>query len=208
MLLISPQYDRFAFVVRWCRVAALGHGGYRKRVGWCSSFFFSRFSEQPFEVVFENDTYALCCQGVAHIIVFIVVAVVCLQADIAVFCQQVLNVEVADKVVAVHGVVAVAEVAIQQQAVVQQSAGKGKFHFHVREVAFVAVEVRCNGPFVAELSQYVRQLVGYGRGGNRRKFAVLIGVAHVFRCVEAAQCKQIDACIEPLLHTGIHGQHQ
>ena len=76
--------------------------------------------EQVVEVVLEHDADALGGQRVADVVVLVVAAVVCLQSEIAVLCEQVLNVEVSDKAVAVHRVVAVAEVAVEQQAVVEQ----------------------------------------------------------------------------------------
>ena len=79
-------------------------------------------TQEVVEVVLEHNAYALRCECIADVVVLVVVAVVGFEPEISVFGQEVFDVEVADKVVAVHSVVGVAEVAVEQQAVVEQMA--------------------------------------------------------------------------------------
>lgn len=74
------------------------------------------------EVAAEHYADALGGGGGADIVVLVIVAVVCFQAPCPLGCEQVLNVEVSDELVGVQRFVAVAEVAVEQQSVVEQTA--------------------------------------------------------------------------------------
>lgn len=148
-------------------------------------------TQEVVEVVLEHNAYALRCECIADVVVLVVVAVVGFEPEISVFGQEVFDVEVADKVVAVHSVVGVAEVAVEQQAVVEQSARQSELDFYVGEVAFVGVEVRRDSPIVVDLPEHTCELTRNGRRSHRSQFVVAPCAAHVFGRVESAESEQI-----------------
>ena len=106
-----------------------------------------------------HNAHALGGEGVAHIVVLVVEVVVGLESQRATAVEQILDVKVANEVAAlVVGVVAVAEVAVKQQSVVEQLAGEGKVDLHVAEVAPLAAEIGRDAPLLAHLAQDVGQL--------------------------------------------------
>ena len=153
-------------------------------------------TQEAVEIVLEHNADALCCQGVADVVVLVVVAIVGFKSEVAVFGKEVFDVEVADKVVAVHCVVGVSEVAVEQQTVVEQSARQGELDFDVGEVAFVGVEVRRNRPVVVDLTEHTCQLARTGRRSHRCQFVGATGSAHIFRRIESTEREQIENLLE------------
>ena len=108
----------------------------------------------------EHHAYTLSGEGALDVVVLVVEVVVSLEANVAVLCEQILYIEVAYEVgvSGIHRVVAVAEVAVEEQSVVEQLARQSKLHLDVTEVALVAAEVRRYAPVFAELTEYAAQL--------------------------------------------------
>lgn len=118
--------------------------------------------EEAVEVAFEHHTDALGGLGRAQVVVLVVVAVVGFQAPASFAVEQILKVEVADELTAVQSVVAVAEVAVEQQPVVEQPRRQGHVHLHVAEIATVAAEGRRDVPVVGNLPEQIAELRGDG----------------------------------------------
>lgn len=97
------------------------------------------------EIVTDDEAYTLGGEGIVDGIVALVVMAIDLAAEVAV--EDVLDVEITDEGVAVLeradtvGRIAVAHVAIEEQAIVEQAGGDGEIHLDVGEVATVALEV-------------------------------------------------------------------
>ena len=134
--------------------------------GWWYRFFPCVFvapaREKRVEVAAEHNAHALCGGGGAYVVVLVVVAVVSLQAPCAAGCEQVFDVEVAYKLVCVQALVAVSEIAVEEQTVVEQSARQCHVYFHIREVAAVAAQIGRDAPVVAQFAQHARQARGNG----------------------------------------------
>ena len=77
--------------------------------------------EEFVEVAAEHDAHALGRLRRPHVEVAVVVAVICLQAPCASFVEKVFYIEVAYKLVAVERFVAITEVAVENQPVVERS---------------------------------------------------------------------------------------
>ena len=74
------------------------------------------------EVVLIHHTYALCGEGGAHGIVAVVEVVVGLESQVAILGEQVFDIEVANEVGRAILAVAIAEVAVDNKAVIEQLA--------------------------------------------------------------------------------------
>ena len=78
-------------------------------------------TENVVEIVFEHDANALggsCC---AHVVVLIVIMIIGFQSDSALTVEKILDIEVADKLIGIERLVAVAEIAVEQQAIVEKA---------------------------------------------------------------------------------------
>ena len=145
----------------------------------------------------KDDAHALRGHGVAHVVVTLVVeVVVSLEPHGALPVEEVFEIEVADKVAVarVVGVIAIADVAVKDEAVVEQLAGERHIDLDVAKVATVGAEVGRNGPIVAQLAQHGGELRRDGGGCHRGELAAGgggIGV-HVIGRVEAVKCEQVD----------------
>lgn len=84
--------------------------------------------------------------------------VVGFQPQVSAAVQEIFNVEITDESCLRRGPVAVAEVAVYEQAVVEQAGGESQIHLSVGEVSFVAAERRRDAPFVGNLSEDVCDL--------------------------------------------------
>ena len=113
--------------------------------------------------MFENEADALGRQGGFNVEVAVVEVVIGFQAPVALARQQVFDVEVANELVGVQSFVAITEIAVEQQAVIEQVAGYCHVEFHVGEGAAVGAEVGGEGEVVAELAENVAELRGDGR---------------------------------------------
>ena len=145
------------------------------------------------EIVTQHDAHALGGEGRLDVVVLVVVVVVGLEPYGAALVEQILQVEVADEGIVVHRVVAVTEVPVENQPVVEQLAREGQVYLHVGEVALFAAEVWRDVPVVAQLSQDVAQLRREGRRGHRHQLVVpALPHVHEIGGVEAVQGQQVD----------------
>lgn len=81
---------------------------------------FAAGAEEGVEVVFEDEADALGGQGGLYVEVAVVEVVVGFEAPVAASVEEVFDVEVSDELVVVEGFVAIAEVAVEKEAVVEQ----------------------------------------------------------------------------------------
>lgn len=78
-------------------------------------------AENIVKIVLEHDAYALGGVGCTDVIVLVVVVVVGFQANGALAIEEIFDVEVADELVGVERFVAITEVAVEEQSVIEQS---------------------------------------------------------------------------------------
>ena len=88
-------------------------------------------TENVVEIVFEHDANALGGSGGAHVVVLVVVMIIGFQAYSALTVEEILDVEVADKLIGIERFVAVTEVAVEQQAVVEQARREGEIDLDI-----------------------------------------------------------------------------
>lgn len=86
------------------------------------------------EILAQDDADTLGGQGRAQVIVLVVVAVIGFQAEVARTVKEVFKLEVSDKLVGVQALVAIAEIAVEKQPVVEQPRGQGDIDLNVREI--------------------------------------------------------------------------
>ena len=149
------------------------------------------------EVPLEEQADALCGEGGLGEVA-VVGLVVALQADVAGGGEEPLDVEVAHEVGVGELVVAVAEVAVDEEAVVQEASGEHALDFHVRPALVARAEVGAEVPLAAvdDVGEHVVELSRQGRReegvhGGRLGAVVDVGVGVVVG-VEAADAQEVD----------------
>ena len=148
------------------------------------------------EVAFQAYAYALRGDGRFGEVAVVGFAVG-FQAYVSAGGEQPLHVEIADEIACCGGIVAIAEVSIDEQAVVQQASRKQAFHVHVAPTHFAGAEVGADIP-IAVVPEYVGEhLVELpAQGGGEQRFhghgrLALFRVVIVIR-VEAADAEKVN----------------
>lgn len=163
-------FYRIAFGYVYPRLYGVGRKSCR--IASNGTFFLSGAGGDPKQILdggkvaFEYEAGTLCGEGRLDVVVPVVVVVIGFEAEVSVAVKQVFEIEVADEGVVAGGVVAITEVSVEYQPVVEQLTGKGQFKLDVRKIAFVASDLCTDVPFVADLPQQVVELRREGRGGN------------------------------------------
>ena len=109
-------------------------------------FLFFHFPTEEFapciEVALIGDADALCVEG-GLCEVAVVGLVVGLDIGVAIRCESPLDIEVADEVgVVCQGIVAITEITVDEQTVVEQSAREYALHIEVVPALFACAEMR------------------------------------------------------------------
>ena len=120
----------------------------------------SGFSEGVLEIEFKFHTHALSGHCAAHIIILVVEVIICLESQGAPSVEQILYIEITYEiaVAGVHAIVAITEVTIEYQSIVEQLTRKCQVHFHIGEVALIASEIRRYASVFTQLAKHIREL--------------------------------------------------
>ena len=113
------------------------------------------------EIALEHYSHTLSGKSRFDIEILVVVAVVGLQPYRATSIQEIFYIEIAYELVVVQRLVAIAEITVHQQTVIQQMAGQRQIHLHIRKIALIAPEIRRYIPVVAQLAEHIAELRRY-----------------------------------------------
>lgn len=142
----------------------------------------------PFvEILLEDDAYTLSGEvglGVIAVVGF----VISFQTDIAGTVYEPFGLEVTYEVGVRHRILAIAEVTVYEQAVIQQLPGKHCLELHVRPAFFSGTEVCAEVPVIAvdNLRECIVQLSGKGRREHARHHVGVAGGVYILRSIELA----------------------
>lgn len=131
-------------------------------------------------------------EGLFQIHIHVVGVVVGFEADVAAGREQILEVELADEGILLRRVVLVAEVAVEDKAVVQELAGEQHLNLRVLDAVLAGTDVGAQLNLVGEAIHDVGDLRREGGRGNRAEVVRFVGVDGVVGRVELVQDEQVD----------------
>ena len=116
------------------------------------------YIEKRLEVFSQDKAYTLCSEGIIDGVVTFIVMAICLGSDGAAVVDEKLQIEVANEGIGVAGTsdsvgwITIADVAIQQQTVIEQSGAEAEVHLHVGKVTTVGTEIGSHCDVVAQMT--------------------------------------------------------
>ena len=145
------------------------------------------------EVFFVHDTDALGGKGGLREVT-VVGLVVSAQTEFPVLGEQPDSFEVTYKVGITHGIFTVAEVTVDYQSVVQQTAGQDGFGFYIAPAFFSGSKVGTYVPVlvVDDLRKHIVQLARQSAEGQRAGSIGLVGIVGIVVGVEFADSQQVN----------------